>query len=205
MHADWQNFNAWSDANRSDRRFVGTSMYTNDTEGTVAGVSAAVGSDDTLVYDPKTTGLFTAARYLPKTRNVAGQNARIGSLVGRGQMAYGTITGWDFDHKKYGWGSCEGDVRCYVDDMTVPRVQSDGSESWGSWGWGFERGGSMNPFSFYDVLQDQHVGWSELRLTYADAYFFRRFVRFDLEHGAMNDHPESSSSGQIFGYLLRTR
>ena len=175
----------------------------NRSASTVAGVSASVGSDDTLVYDPKTTGLFTAARYLPKTRNVAGQNARIGSLVGRGQMAYGTITGWGFDHKKYGWGSCEGDVRCYVDDMTVPRVQSDGSESWGSWGWGFCSPPQVNPFSTYHTTNGE-VLWSEMRLTYADTYPFRRFLRFDLEHGTSNNHAESSTSGQIFGYILKT-
>ena len=164
---------------------------------------ARIGVNRSLVYDPAVTGIFTASKYYPRTRNKQRENARIGKLVGCGLMAYGTISGYDFARSP--WGVCEGDVRCFIDDMTVPRVQSDGSESWGSWGWGFERGGSMNPFSFYDVLQDQHVGWSELRLTYADAYFFRRFVRFDLEHGAMNDHPESSSSGQIFGYLLRAR
>ena len=175
----------------------------NRSAGMVAGVSATVGSDDTLVYDPKTTGLFTAARYLPKTRNVAGRNARIGTLVGRGQMAYGTITGWDFDHKKYGWGSCEGDVRCFVDDMTAPRVQSDGSESWGSWGWGFCSPPQVNPFSAYHSTNGE-VLWSEVRLTYADAYPFRRFLRFDLEHGTSNNHAESSTSGQVFGYVLST-
>ena len=40
VHADRQNFNQWNDANRTDRLFVGTAMYTNDTEGTVAGASA---------------------------------------------------------------------------------------------------------------------------------------------------------------------
>ena len=166
----------------------------------LVGVSALVGSDDTLEYDPQTTGHFAAGRYLPKTRNVAGRNAQVGSLVGCGHLAYATITGWDFDNAKYGWGSCEGDVRCYVDDMTAPRVQSDGSESWGSWGWGFCSPPQANPFSAYHSPNGEEL-WSEVRLTYADAYPFRRFLRFDLEHGTRNNHAESSTSGQIFGYL----
>ena len=167
----------------------------------VAGVSASVGCDDSLEYDRSTTGIFTAAPYRPKTQNVAGQNARIGTLVGRGHLAYGTITGWDYDNKKYGWGVCEGDVRCYIDDMTVPRVQSDGSESWGSWGWGFCAPPQVNPFSAYHSPQGDRL-WSEVRLTSADSYPFRRFLRFDLEHGTSNNHPESATSGQVFGYVL---
>ena len=46
VHADRQNFNDWSDANRADRRFVGTSTYTNATDGTLAAVSARVRTFD---------------------------------------------------------------------------------------------------------------------------------------------------------------
>lgn len=164
---------------------------------------ATVRSNGKLRYDPSLTGIFSATEYLPKTRNRLHQNAHIGLFAGRGQMAYGVISGYDFDNKKYGWGVCEGDVRCFIDDMTVPRVQSDGSESWGSWGWGFCAPPQVNPFSAYHSPNGELL-WSELRLTFADSYPFRRFLRFDLEHGAANDHPESSSSGQCFGYLLRS-
>ena len=41
-----------------------------------------------------------------------------------------------------------------------------------------------------------------MRLLIGDAYPFRRFLRFDLEHGNCNEHPESSTSGQCFGYVL---
>ena len=162
---------------------------------------ASVRLNGALVYDPAKTGLFSATAYLPKTRNTPDQNARIGRFVGRGLMAYGVISGYDFDNQKYGWGSCEGDVRCFIDDMTVPRIQSDGSESWGSWGWGFAAPPQVHPFSAYHSPNGL-VLWSELRLTFADSCPFRRFLRFDLEHGTSNNHPESSSSGQCFGYLL---
>ena len=165
-------------------------------------LGATVRTNGTLAYDPARTGHFTATAYRPKTRNSSGQNARIGLFRGRGHMAYGVISGYDFDNQRYGWGSCEGDVRCFIDDMTAPRVQSDGSESWGSWGWGFCAPPQVHPFSSYHSPDGSRL-WSELRLTFADCYPFRRFLRFDLEHGAANDHPESSSSGQCFGYVLR--
>lgn len=164
--------------------------------------SATVRSNGMLRYDPSRTGLFSATAYLPKTRNRQDQNARIGKFTGCGHMVYGVISMYDFERKN-GWGACEGDVRCFIDDMTVPRVQSDGSESWGSWGWGFSAPPQVNPFSAYHSPNGSRL-WSEQRLTFADTYPFRRFLRFDLEHGAANDHPESSSSGQCFGYLLRT-
>ncbi len=163
-------------------------------------VDTAVNVNESIIYDRARTGIFTASTYCPRTRNVLGKNARIGRLVGRGALAYGVISGYDFNPTP--WGTCEGDVRCFIDDMTVPCVQSDGSESWGSWGWGFIRPGSCNVMSWYHSPDNGVNSWSELRLTYADAYVFNRFLRFDLEHGMANDHPESASSGQIFAYVL---
>ncbi len=113
-------------------------------------------------------------------------------MTGRGCMAYAIIAGRDTN--------CEGDVRCFIDDMTVPRVQSDGSESWGCWGWGFSRPPQTNPLSCYNGAGDGL--WSELRPTHVDAYNFRRFLRFELEHGGRNDTPGSLSAGQLFGYVL---
>jgi len=170
----------------------------NRGEAAISG-SVKVGMEKTDRYDPATTGLFTAAQYSPWTENKAGRNAFIGRMTGRGTMAYAVIAGQR--------SSCEGDVRCFIDDMTTPRVQSDGSESWGSWGWGFCRPPQMNPFSWYDGRVSWAPGqfggdWSELRLTYADAYNFRRYLRFELEHGDRNNKPGSLSAGQLFGYVL---
>ena len=166
-------------------------MLENRGDGEIAGtVSVAMWKTDR--YDPASTGLFTAAPFRPWTVNKDGRNAFIGRMTGRGCMAYAVIAGRDTN--------CEGDVRCFIDDMTVPRVQSDGSESWGSWGWGFSRPPQTNPFSCYNGTGDGL--WSELRLTYADAYNFRRFLRFELEHGGRNDTPGSLSAGQLFGYVL---
>ncbi len=161
----------------------------------VSVVSAVVRTNSKLEYDPKTTGYFTSTDYLSKTQNKKGCNARIGRFVGRGHMVYGVICGYGYNDE-----GCEGDVRCFIDDTTVPRIQSDGSESWGSWGAGFGFAPQMHPFSAYDGKGNDC--WCETRLCIGDAAGFRRFLRFDLEHGNSNNHPESSSSGQCFGYVL---
>lgn len=69
------------------------------------------------------------------------------------------------------------------------------------WGWGFCAPPQVNPFSAYHSPRGDRL-WSEVRLAYADSYPFRRFLRFDLEHGTSNNHPESTTSGQVFGYVL---
>ena len=160
-------------------------------------VAGAVRSDSTLKYDPKTAGLFTGAAYLPPTRNVAGRNARIGAFAGRGQMVYGVFTLRGGTVR-----GCEGDVRCYIDGEREPRVQSDGSESWGSWGWGFSRPPQEQPFAAYDAPAADNTAWSQVRLLIGDSYGFSRTLRFEVEHGDCNDLEGSVTSGQIFGYVL---
>ena len=39
-------------------------------------------------------------------------------------------------------------------------------------------------------------------MGYAGSYNFRRYLRFELEHGDKNDKPGSLSAGQLFGYVL---
>ena len=39
-------------------------------------------------------------------------------------------------------------------------------------------------------------------MGYVGSYNFRRYLRFELEHGDKNDKPGSLSAGQLFGYVL---
>ena len=177
--------------------FKGAEIALENRGATPLAVSGDVRTNAGLDYDPKTTGLFTASAYLPPTRNVAGWNARIGALVGRGQMVYGTFSLRDATVR-----GCEGDVRCFIDGESTPRVQSDGSESWGSWGWGFSRPPQVQPFAAYDAPVADNSAWSQVRLLVGDSYPFASGLRFEVEHGDCNDLAGSASSGQVFGYVL---
>ena len=90
-----------------------------------ASYTVKIGVNRSLRYDPAKTGVFTASKYYSKTRNQMHQNARIGRLVGRGLMAYGTISGYDF--AKSPWGVCEGDVRCFLDELPPVRPLRSGA------------------------------------------------------------------------------
>ena len=155
--------------------------------------SFEVGVNTSLCYDPADTMLFRSSKYYEKTENTPGKNSVIANICGSGSMVYGVISGEDIAC------GCEGDVRVFIDGVRSPIVESDGSESWGSYGWGFVCPPQCNPFSAYNGIPDINDTWSELRLTFADNYTFRKNLRFELEHGCQNDGG-GYHSGQVFYY-----
>ena len=158
-------------------------------------LSVTVKYTEDMPYSRENTGYFTSSAYYPKTDNVEGKNSVIADVAGHGQMVYGVISGEDIAC------GCEGDVRVFIDGVRSPIVESDGSESWGSYGWGFVCPPQCNPYSAYNGVPDINDTWSELRLTFTDSYPFRSKLRFELEHGCQNDGG-GKHSGQVFCYLL---
>lgn len=156
-----------------------------------------VETNSQLRYSPETTGVFSSSAYLEKRENTPGQNTVVGEFQGRGHMVYGVITGEAIEN-----AGCEGDVRVFVDGLSSPSLQSDGTESWGSYGWGFVVPPQSNPFSAYHGLYGVNSDWSELRLTFTDCYPFKSSLRFELEHGETNNGG-GKTSGQLFGYLKK--
>ena len=142
---------------------------------------AAVRLNFSEAYEKGKTGYFTSSPYYFKTANTSGANSVIADIRGCGQMVYGTISGEDIEC------GCEGDVRIFIDSLSTPSVQSDGSESWGSYGWGFVCPPQCNPFSCYNGVPDSNNTWSETRLTFTDCCYFKSGLRFELEHGCQND------------------
>lgn len=151
--------------------------------------------NDSLCFEKGETGIFTSSDYYPPTANEMGKNSVIADVSGHGQMVYGVVSGDDIRC------GCEGDVRIFIDGLRSPAVESDGTESWGSYGWGFVVPPQCNPFSAYNGLYNSNDFWSELRLTFTDCYPFRSRLRFELEHGCQNDGG-GTHSGQIFCYML---
>ena len=147
-------------------------------------------------YRREEAGYFISSAYYEVTDNVPERNSVIATVEGTGLMVYGVLSGYGIER-----AGCEGDVRVFFDGRRSPEMESDDSESWASYGWGFVTPPQSNPFSAYNGRPASNADWSEVRLTAGDAYFFHRNLRFELEHGCINDGG-GAHSGQVFCYRL---
>jgi beta-mannosidase len=144
-----------------------------------------------LAYPRETTGHFRASAYRPPTRMPAGRDSPVATVTGRGHVVAGVITAAN--------SGCEGDVRVHVDGCGTPAVQSDGSESWACYGWGFPYPPQMNPASSYDGTGNAR--WSMLRLLMGDQYTFRMQLRMTVEGGSgVRGNGTDVRSGLVFWY-----
>ena len=153
--------------------------------------------ESVIPYPKEKCGYFVSSKYYPMTNNIRGQNTLIGQIDGTGHMVYGVLSGQNI------WAGCEGDVRVLFDGRRSPEIESDGSESWSSYGWGFVTPPECNPFSGYNGIFNSNADWCEVRTTIGDSYFFKTSLRFELEHGCENDGM-GSHSGQFFCYLAQS-
>ena len=165
---------------------------------TIRGIDVETTPESVVKYVKKDCGYFTSSNYYGRHANASGRNSKIASVSGCGHMVYGVLTGYGIR------SGCEGDVRVFFDGRQSPEMESDGSESWASYGWGFVTPPQFNPFSGYNGAWNSNSDWSEVRLTLGDSYFFKQSLTFELEHGGSNDGL-GDHSGQIFCYLGEPR
>ena len=144
-------------------------------------------------YRQQETGYFRNTPYYNR-RHTPGADSRLAHVTGRGKMVAAHVTCWA---EKAHTISCEGDVHVYIDGERTPRMQSDGSESYISFGWGFPTPPESHPFGGYDGLSDNP--WSMTRLCLLDYYPFQRNLDFNIESGEHNNQ-YLEHSGTIFYY-----
>lgn len=144
-------------------------------------------------YSYETSGYFRNTPYYMR-RHVEGEDSRVAHADGCGKMVAAHVTCWA---ERPNVISCEGDVHVYIDDERTPRVQSDGSESYVSYGWGFPTPPETHPFGGYDGLPDNP--WSMTRLCVFDSYPFNSNISFNIESGEHNNQ-YLEHAGTIFYY-----
>lgn len=147
---------------------------------------------DATDYPENRCGYFNAV-YRPAMATTLGRDSSIASIQGYGHVVAGVVS----QHAQVP-GSCEGDVRVYIDGLRTPRIQSDGSESWVCYGWGFCCPPQSNPTGGYDSVPPDSP-WSQTRLLMGDWYPFAQELRFGIEAGGSNDQA-LIHSGAIFYY-----
>ncbi|WP_080837984.1 DUF2961 domain-containing protein [Cohnella massiliensis] len=164
-----------------------------ETSASFAGWETTVASEQGGLYPEGSAGYFRSTPYYA-SRATSGSDSIIGDIAGRGHLVAGQITAFA---RRPGQISCEGDVRVHIDGIATPQVESDGSESWICYGWGFPTPPEMNPSSGYDGLPDNP--WSMVRLCSGDWYPFRTGLRFGIESGEFNNQ-YIRHSGALFYY-----
>jgi len=154
-------------------------------------------NSDTL-YKKEECGHFRASAYYPKKHTkgadsiIATLNNTHGHVVGSIITGYGITEGARAD--------CEGDARIHFDGLRTPCIESDGSESYSCYGWGFAVPPQCNPVSGYDGKDlDIHTDWSMTRLLPGDVYPFNRKLHFAIESFGNNDG-DMLHSGAVFYY-----
>lgn len=143
-----------------------------------------------LPYNRLKAAHFRASEYQPPIAKKAEEDSHIATIIGRGQVVAGLVTGSQT--------SCEGDVRVYIDGRGTPSVESDGSESWACYGWGFTTPPSFNPLSGYDGTGNGL--WSMTRVMLGDSYPFLTSLRFGVEGGSGNHSGDDVRSGVLLYY-----
>ena len=143
-----------------------------------------------LAYPEARSAHFRSSAYQPMVAKNPESDSPVASLEGSGHVVAGLISA-----RK---SNCEGDVRVHIDGGGTPAVQSDGSESWACYGWGFEFPPQANPASSYDGKGNGE--WSMLRLLTGDFYPFRSSLRITVEGGSGKRGGTDVRSGLIFWY-----
>ncbi len=141
-------------------------------------------------YDRNQAMHFRASQYQPPVAKKPEADSHIATIAGRGHVVSGLVTGRET--------SCEGDVRVLIDGRATPSVESDGSESWACYGWGYTTPPSQNPVSGYDGTGNGL--WSMTRILLGDSYPFLTSLHFGVEGGSGVHSGEDVRSGVLLYY-----
>jgi hypothetical protein len=147
-----------------------------------------------MPYPQESCAYFRAYYY--DRKSTAGADSIIADIAGHGHIVSALITAHGSHDNEI---TCEGDVRVYIDGSLTPQVESDGSESYSCYGWGFPTPPETNPISGYDGMPN--APWSMNRHCIGDWYPFHQNIRFGIESGGCNDQ-YLEHSGSVFYYGL---
>ena len=158
--------------------------------------AVAYTSEFNSIYESGDFGYFRTSDYYTR-RHTEGADSMIANVTGKGHIVGSIITG--FGRTPDNYASCEGDVRIHFNGIRTPQIESDGSESYACYGWGFPTPPESNPTSGYDGSSYRHTDWSMTRELTGDCYPYLDGFSFAIESGGNNDS-YLEHSGIVFYY-----
>lgn len=157
------------------------------------------------LYKNNRFGYFSSSKYYER-KCTHGSDSIIAEVKGSGHIISSTVTAYGIETEEEKgdnrYACCEGDVRIHFNGIRTPQIESDGSESYACYGWGFEAPPQCNPTSGYDGYTSPLRGsemWSMNRHLMGDWYTYRSGFRFGIESGGSNDL-DMEHSGAVFFY-----
>ncbi len=133
-----------------------------------------------------------------RAASVQGKPVTVLEATGRGQYV-GTVLSMQPPRGR-DMGFLEGDERVSVDGEATPSVIGTGTEDYFSSGWYFLGGAYASPYNGAPIVDGKTARVSAYRWHIEDAIPFERSLRFEIEHGGINDLPNVDYSSVAFWY-----
>lgn len=114
-----------------------------------------------------------------------GQPVTILETTGRGQYV-GTLLSMQMLRGR-GLGFLEGDERVFIDGEKEPSIIGTGTEDYFSSGWYYNYGVYSAPYHGVTIKEDETSRINSYRWHIEDPIPFQRSIKFDIEHGGIND------------------
>lgn len=155
-------------------------------------------SEYNVLYTDGKFGYLMSTPYYEK-KHTKGKDSVIAEMSGvSGHVVSSTVTGYAFAEGKR--ADCEGDAHIHFDGIRTPSIESDGSESYACYGWGFASPPQSNPISGYDGKDiDISCDWSMTRELPGDCYPFHDRLHFAFESFEDNND-DMYHSGAVLYY-----
>jgi hypothetical protein len=146
---------------------------------------------------PKDT-LYFHAQFRRVKPNTLGKPYTILETTGKGQYV-GTLLSMQATRGR-GLGYLEGDEIVTVDGEKTPSVIGTGTEDYFSSGWYYDTGVYSAPYHGVTIKDDARSRINTYRWHIEDPIPFEKSLRFDIEHGGVNDAPNTDYSSVAFYY-----
>lgn len=142
-------------------------------------------------------GLYFHAQFR-RARTVRGRPVTLLEATGRGHYV-GTLLSMQ-PYRGRSLGYLEGDERVFVDGEREPSIIGTGTEDYFNSGWYYDTGVYSAPYHGITIKDVASGRVNTYRWHIEDVIPFTQSLRFDIEHGGVNDMPDVDYTSVAFWY-----
>jgi hypothetical protein len=147
--------------------------------------------------------LYFHAQFRRTKPTVRGKPVTILETTGRGHYV-GTLLSMQMLRGRT-LGYLEGDEQVTVDGESKPSIIGTGTEDYFSSGWYYDTGVYSAPYHGVTIKDTERSRINTYRWHIEDPIPFRKSLRFDIEHGGVNDMPNADYTSVAYWYQTHPR